>query len=79
MSHGGVDRRARFIVGVTLIAASVLVYPAYLVIVLLPVSGTVKLGIILFLSLLSWGMFGAGFYLSGREGYEWLKRRLFFR
>ncbi|MBI2883553.1 MAG: hypothetical protein HYY11_06580 [Candidatus Methylomirabilis oxyfera] len=57
-------------------AASFLVFPFYLVIPFLPLSGTIKLGITLLASLLSWGMFGAGFYLSGREGYDWLKRRL---
>ena len=72
----GADRRVRFVAGVTLTAASFLVFPFYLVILLLPLSGTIKLGTTLLASLLSWGMFGAGFYLSGREGYEWLKRRL---
>lgn len=57
-------------------AVSFLVYPSYLVIPLLPLTGTMKLGMIIAASLLSWGMFGAGFYLSGREGFEWLKRRL---
>jgi hypothetical protein len=70
------DRRFRFILGVAFIAASFLVYPAYLVIPFLPLSGTMKFGIALLALLLSWGMFGIGFYLSGREGYEWLKRRL---
>lgn len=76
MPRGKADRRVRFIAGVILIAASFLVYPSYLVIPLLPLSGRVKLSIILFASLLSWGMFAVGFYLSGPEGYEWLKRRL---
>ncbi len=76
MSLGGADRRIRFIVGVTFIAASLLVYPSYLVIILLPLSGTMKLRIALLVSFLSWGMFGAGLYLSGRDGYEWLKRRV---
>lgn len=76
MSLGGADRRVRFVVGVTFIAASLLVYPSYLVILLLPLSGTMKLRIALLASLLSWGMFGAGLCLSGREGYEWLKRRM---
>lgn len=73
---GRANRRIRFIAGVAFIAVSFLVYPSYLVIPLLPLSGTMKLGITLLASLLSWGMFGAGFYLSGREGYDWLKRRL---
>ena len=76
MPPGGPDRRFRFLAGVTLIAASFLVYPAYFVIPFLPLSGTMKLGITLIASLVSWGLFGAGSYLSGREGYEWVKRRL---
>ncbi|PWB80800.1 MAG: hypothetical protein C3F08_03460 [Candidatus Methylomirabilota bacterium] len=76
MAFGGADRRVRFIVGVAFIAVSLLVYPAYLVIAFLPFSGTIKLRIALLASLLSWGLFGAGLCLSGREGYEWLKRRL---
>ncbi|NJD69366.1 MAG: hypothetical protein C3F12_12830 [Candidatus Methylomirabilota bacterium] len=75
MTPGGADRRVRFIAGVILIAASFLVYPAYLVIPFLPLSGTMKLNAALLVLLLSWGMFGVGFYLSGREGYERLKRR----
>lgn len=77
MSLGEVDRRVRFIIGVTFVAVSLLVYPAYLVILLLPLSSTMKLRIALLASLLSWGMFGAGLCLSGREGYEWLKRRFY--
>jgi hypothetical protein len=72
----GSDRRSRFIAGVTLIAASFLVYPSYLVIPLLPLSGAMKLGIALLASLASWGTFSIGSYLSGREGFEWLKQRL---
>ena len=72
----GPDRRFRFIAGVTFIAASFLVYPAYLAIPFLPLSTTLKLNITLLGSLVSWGAFGIGSYLSGREGYEWLKRRL---
>ena len=72
----GPDRRFRFAAGVTMIAASLLAYPAYIAIPFLPLSDTVKLGSALLTSLVSWGLFGVGSYLSGREGYEWLKRRL---
>ena len=72
----GPDRRPRFIAGVTFIAVSFLVYPAYLAIPFLPLSTTLKLNITLLGSLVSWGAFGIGSYLSGREGYEWLKQRL---
>jgi hypothetical protein len=70
---GDSDRGFRFKAGIIFIAASFLVYPAYFAIPFLPLSNTMKLSITLLLSLLSWGMFCAGSYLSGREGYEWLK------
>ncbi|MBZ0160672.1 hypothetical protein [Candidatus Methylomirabilis sp.] len=76
MPPSGTGRRVRFITGVTCIAASFLVYPAYIAIPFLPLSNTMKLSITLFASLVSWGTFSIGFYLSGREGYEWLKARL---
>jgi hypothetical protein len=76
VAPGGADRRFRFIAGITLMSVSFLVYPAYLMIPFLPLSGTMKLDIALLALFLSWGMFGAGFYLSGSEGYEWIKRRL---
>lgn len=73
---GGPDRRIRFKAGVTCIAVSFLVYPAYVAIPFLSLSSTTKLTITLIASTLSWGTFCAGSYLSGRDGYEWLKRRL---
>ncbi|MDD5559441.1 hypothetical protein [Candidatus Methylomirabilis sp.] len=76
MPPSGADRRIRFIVGVTFIAASFLVYPAYVTIPFLPLSNTTKINITLLASLVSWGTFSIGFYLSGREGYEWLKQHL---
>ncbi|MDE2059342.1 MAG: hypothetical protein KGL31_00705 [candidate division NC10 bacterium] len=76
MPPGGADRRFQFVVGITLIAASFLVYPAYLAVPFLPLSNTMKLSIALLVSLVSWGTFCIGSYLSGREGYEWLKQRL---
>ncbi len=71
----GALHRARFIAGITLMSASFLVYPAYSVVPFLPVSDRMKIGVTLLTSLLSWGIFYAGIYLSGREGYEWLKGR----
>jgi hypothetical protein len=66
--------RVRFFVGIALMALSFLVYPAYsLIILFLPVSGKIKAGVIIAASLLSWGIFSAGIYLAGREGYDWLK------
>ena len=67
--------RMRFIAGVALMGVSFLVYPAYsLIILLLPFSKEIKVGVIAAASLLSWGVFSAGIYLAGREGYNWLKR-----
>ena len=67
-------RRVRFIVGIVLMAVSFLVYPAYSLIILsLPVSGTIKVGVIVAASLLSWAVFSAGIFFAGREGYDWLK------
>lgn len=55
-------------------ALSFLVYAAYpMIIVFLPFSGTVKGGLILAASFLSWAIFSAGIFLAGREGYNWLK------
>jgi len=72
----GPDRHFRFKAGVAFIAASFLVYPAYVAIPFLPLSNTMKLSITLLGSLVSWGAFGIGSCLSGREGYKWLKQRL---
>lgn len=71
----GPIRRGRFVAGVTLIAASFLVYPAYSIVPFLPLSDRMKIGVALLGSLLSWGAFYAGIYLSGREGYDWLRQR----
>ena len=56
-------------------AISFLVYPAYLVILFLSLSDRMKIGVAVLASLLSWGVFCGGFYLAGRDGYEWLKGR----
>ena len=70
-----ISRRMRFIAGVALMGVSFLVYPVYsLIILLLPFSKEIKVGVIAAASLLSWGVFSAGIYLAGREGYDWLKR-----
>ena len=70
-----ISMRMRFIAGVALMGVSFLVYPAYsLIILLLPFSKEIKVGVIAAASLLSWGVFSAGIYLAGREGYDWLKR-----
>ena len=56
-------------------AISFLVYPAYPLILFLALSDYMKIGVAVLASLLSWGVFCGGFYLAGREGYDWLKER----
>lgn len=57
-------------------AMSFLVYPAYLMILFLSsFSDRIKIAVVVLASLLSWGVFCGGYYLAGREGYDWLKRR----
>jgi hypothetical protein len=65
--------RLRFIAGVALIAVSFLVYLAYPFIPFLPFSGRTKIAVTITASVLSWGVFGAGIFLAGPEGYQWLK------
>ena len=67
--------RVRFVTGIALMAVSFLVYLAYPVILFLSLSESAKIGVAVLASLLSWGVFCGGFYLAGREGYDWLKRR----
>ncbi len=55
-------------------AVSFLVYPAYLVIILLPLfSLKVKAAVILVASLVSWALFSIGMLLAGKKGYDRLK------
>ena len=56
-------------------AMSFLVYPAYPFILFLPYSEGVKIAMTVAASLMSWGVFAAGIFLAGRQGYEWLKGR----
>ena len=64
----------RFIVGTVLMSSSFLVYPAYPVIILwLPLSGTLKATASVAVWLLSWGSFSLGAFLAGPEGYAWFK------
>ena len=67
--------RVRFVAGIVLMAISFLVYPAYPMILFLSLSDRMKIGVAVLASLLSWGVFCGGFYLAGREGYDWLKGR----
>jgi len=65
---------ARFITGAILIASSFLVYLAYpIILVVLPASGSIKVGATIAASVLSWGVFSLGIFLTGPEGYELFK------
>jgi hypothetical protein len=68
-------QRARFLGGVCLIALSFLVYPAFVVILLVPLATEMKLAVIAGASMASWAAFSAGIYLAGRRGYDWFKGR----
>ena len=68
------QQSVRFIVGIVLMSSSFLVYPAYPVIILwLPLSGTLKATASVAVWLLSWGTFSLGAYLAGPDGYAWFK------
>lgn len=68
------DYSARFITGVILIASSFLVYLAYpIILVVLPASGSIKVAATIAASVISWGIFSLGIYLTGPEGYDLCK------
>jgi hypothetical protein len=67
--------RRGFMAGVVLMAGSFLVYPAYPVLVLWPVSDLVRVEIAFVAAAVSWGAFSVGLYLAGRRGWVWLRRR----
>lgn len=69
-------RRFSFGVGVTLMALSFGIYLAYPAVPFLPISGWAKGGVVVGMSMLSWGMFIAGSVLGGKEGLAYLKRRV---
>jgi hypothetical protein len=68
--------RRGFLTGVGLMAGSFLVYPAYPVIVIWPVSDRARVEVTLVAAALSWAVFSAGLYLAGRRGWVWLRRRV---
>jgi len=69
------EKRGRFFSGIGLIALSFLVYPAFVVILLLPLSAEMKLVAVAAASIVSWAAFSAGIYLAGRRGYDWFKEQ----
>lgn len=64
----------RFIAGTALIAGSFLVYLAYPIILLIkPFSGSMKVGAAVVVWFASWGVFSAGIFLAGPEGFKRFK------
>lgn len=64
----------RFIAGTALIAGSFLVYLAYpIILLILPFSRSIKVGAAIAIWFVSWGIFSAGIFLAGREGFGRLK------
>ena len=61
--------------GVLMMAGSFLVYPAYPVLVLWPMTRRTRLGLTMVAAAVSWAVFSAGLYLAGRRGWIWLRRR----
>jgi hypothetical protein len=65
---------ARFIAGTALIACSFLVYLAYpIILLILPFSRSIKVGAAVAVWFISWGVFSAGIFLAGPEGFERFK------
>ena len=60
--------RRGFLAGVLLMAGSFLVYPAYPVLVIWPLSDRGRIEVTVVAAALSWAVFGAGLYLAGRRG-----------
>jgi hypothetical protein len=68
------QKSVRFISGTVLIAGSFLVYLAYpLILLFLPSTGGIKVAATVAAWVISWGIFSAGIYLTGPEGYDRLK------
>jgi hypothetical protein len=68
-----------FWLGVTLMALSFAIYPAYSLVPFLPISAWRKGEVAVGLSAVSWGMFLGGSMLVGKKGVAYLKRRFFER
>mgnify|MGYP001188968555 CR=1 FL=1 len=66
-----------FWLGVTLMALSFGIYPAYPVVAFLPISAWRKGEVAMGLLAVSWGMFFLGSVLVGKKGVAYLKRRFF--
>ena len=69
------SRHLRFLIGIALIVLSFLVYPAFIVILFLPLSPQMKVAAVAAASVMSWAAFSAGIFLTGRRGYHWCKQQ----
>jgi predicted PurR-regulated permease PerM len=58
-----------------LISGSFLVYLAYpIILLMLPLTESIKLAAVVAVWVLSWSAFSAGVFLAGPDGIEWLKQ-----
>jgi hypothetical protein len=58
-----------------LISGSFLGYLAYpIILLILPLTESIKLAAVVAVWFLSWGVFSAGIYLAGPDGFAWLKK-----
>jgi hypothetical protein len=65
-----------FWVGIGLIIVSFGIMGFYLVIPFLPVSLNAKVGIVLAISASGWGLFFVGSFITGKEGFPFLKQQV---
>jgi hypothetical protein len=72
-------RGLQFWTGVSFMATSFALYPAYALIAFLPISPTSKIACGLAGWMFSWSLFALGSALAGKEGVRYLKDALFHR
>jgi hypothetical protein len=68
-------RRSWFWLGVILMALSFGIYPAYPMVVFLPISRWDKVGVAVGMAAISWSMFFVGSGFVGKKGLAYLKQR----
>ncbi len=69
-------RRCSFMIGVSLIIFSFVLYFCIPLVFFLPLTMKVKTGSASITYLFSWGLTGIGIYFTGREGYEYMKQAM---
>ena len=70
------SKGSQFWIGVALMATSFALYPAYALIVFLPISPQGKIGCGLAGWMLSWSLFALGSALAGKEGVRYVRETL---